>query len=519
MFSSALQYYSYTWEDRYPKRDEDHFNKPLMNVKNALNRGLLAKGVYLLESIELQKMNEESRRLLTSSFEDYYWGLVADCISKEARNINSLQLYLNLCEMYYNARQFSKMINILESALKLSYLQKGQTAILYNNLATCYQHLNEPLQAISFYKESLKVKGNARVFNNLGLVYLEGGKHQLAIMAFSKSLEIDPFSSRSYYNRALSFLQTGLENEANNDLLNVLSSGSERSKMRKMSQDASMIGKTMDPTQEIGPSSTFLNNYSFEDRFDYLFALDPLLFRYHKMTAQMLYELFQSYQLLGTGVISGRWQNLMSTRTRYLTRLLKQTSDVGSIVCTGNPFIKGLLGIFKKVVGCINERRHQKKLEVKKAQVNKILYNYLKSRPNDIEINCHIASFRITLATKKEIYDYCGYQSLEALASKKLFKCWKQQIKDIMKNFGLSFKDDLVEQLAIFNVLGIFNCLDISLEEESQYNEECKTLPELIFALRAKFQSCLYLQHFKDIFDESISLRNYFRSCGRSTPD
>ena len=79
----------------------------------------------------------------------------------------------------------------------------------HNNMALASIDIGELEIAEAHYRESLAIKQQPTIYNDLGFVLERQGLHEEAAEAYSKALELDPESSVAHYNLGSSLTRRG----------------------------------------------------------------------------------------------------------------------------------------------------------------------------------------------------------------------------------------------------------------------------------------------------------------------
>lgn len=90
-----------------------------------------------------------------------------------------------------------------------SFLQVKRSEIL-NALGTCYKHENRTAEARRYFEEAQDgLPPNPDIQNNLGTLYINEGKPELAQEHLLKALEVDSNHAQAHWNLSLSYLELG----------------------------------------------------------------------------------------------------------------------------------------------------------------------------------------------------------------------------------------------------------------------------------------------------------------------
>lgn len=99
---------------------------------------------------------------------------------------------------HYGQTDYSKA---LEYFLKANQLKNNDATTLYY-IAKTYEHLNIPERSINYYKEALKISETSYIWYNLGLLYFNLKKIDLAEDAFKEAIKTNDKNAFAYYNLA-----------------------------------------------------------------------------------------------------------------------------------------------------------------------------------------------------------------------------------------------------------------------------------------------------------------------------
>lgn len=117
-------------------------------------------------------------------------------------------------DIYYEKYDLLKDIGDYEQALEccLAAIKvDDELDRSYAYLAEIYDVIGQFDKAIKYYKESLGIKEDANIYNNIGSLYETTGDYEKAFYYVSKSLELDKDNSRSNFNMGV--IQRKLNNE------------------------------------------------------------------------------------------------------------------------------------------------------------------------------------------------------------------------------------------------------------------------------------------------------------------
>ncbi len=100
--------------------------------------------------------------------------------------VEKVKQYQDLCfhigNCYYRTKDYEKAIEYFSRKFEGEELkQQGQK---FNNLGSCYAHLDQPRLSLSYYTEAFKVYSQfseidcSNLLNNLGTLYAQSGMYE-----------------------------------------------------------------------------------------------------------------------------------------------------------------------------------------------------------------------------------------------------------------------------------------------------------------------------------------------------
>ena len=102
----------------------------------------------------------------------------------------------------YNENNYRKALKYLFQLIKEAKTERDIVPVLLF-IALCYTDGGAPEEAIKVYYDLLKHDyGNSTAHNNLGQLYIQKGKFDMALQHYSKAIECNPNNPAAYNNRA-----------------------------------------------------------------------------------------------------------------------------------------------------------------------------------------------------------------------------------------------------------------------------------------------------------------------------
>ncbi len=146
------------------------------------------------------------------------WG--CDPASKELNDLQQAvwqnpedpQTYIRLGNAYARHQQFDKAVDSYEKALALNP-QSGMT--VYPALGAAYFNRQQYNEALEYFKKSLEFSPDDSLrFYDIGNVYLQLEKCDLAIDAYRKAIANSNAFEEAHYNLAICYIRTGQKEKA-----------------------------------------------------------------------------------------------------------------------------------------------------------------------------------------------------------------------------------------------------------------------------------------------------------------
>lgn len=146
------------------------------------------------------------------------WG--CDTASKELNDLQQAvwqnpedpQAYINLGNAYARQQQFDKAVDSYEKALALNP-QSGMT--VYPALGAAYFNRQQYNQALEYFKKSLEFSPDDSLrFYDIGNVYLQLEKCDLAIDAYRNAIANSTAFEEAHYNLAICYIRTDQKEKA-----------------------------------------------------------------------------------------------------------------------------------------------------------------------------------------------------------------------------------------------------------------------------------------------------------------
>ena len=143
-----------------------------------------------------------------------------DSASKELNNLQQAvwqhpedpQAYIKLGNAYARQQQYDKAVDSYEKALALNP-QSGMT--VYPALGAAYFNQKQYAQALDYFKKSLEFAPDDSLrFYDIGNVYLQLEKCDLAIDAYLQAIENSNAFEEAHYNLAICYIRTGQKAKA-----------------------------------------------------------------------------------------------------------------------------------------------------------------------------------------------------------------------------------------------------------------------------------------------------------------
>ncbi len=136
--------------------------------------------------------------------------------------------YFNAIENYIAGEIFYQQAIVIYREKKMKYSEKGR--MILTQLATAYQNQSKNAEALEIYEDLLsyqrekygeKYYGNARLLNDMGVVYETQGDVSKALLQYNKALEIHEITGKQgsllaciYQNICVAYLKSGNGKEA-----------------------------------------------------------------------------------------------------------------------------------------------------------------------------------------------------------------------------------------------------------------------------------------------------------------
>ncbi|MBL7198455.1 MAG: tetratricopeptide repeat protein [Candidatus Omnitrophica bacterium] len=163
--------------------------------------------------------------------------------------------YNNLGKLYLDKKEYIKASIHLKESLRLYDSQIAAR----DNLAIVYGQQGKHDEAIMQYKEILKtdppIYKAGEIHHNVGILYHKMKKYDMAIEEYGLALKINPKSSFTYYNLALTYFKKGLAGEM---IINM-------EKSLGLSYLPSELGSRSRPSKQ-----KYLKTFDFDNRSNYL---------------------------------------------------------------------------------------------------------------------------------------------------------------------------------------------------------------------------------------------------------
>lgn len=156
--------------------------------------------------------------LLSSLTVPVLWG--CDSASKELNDLQQAvwqnpedpQAYIRLGNAYARQQQYDKAVDSYEKALALNP-QSGMT--VYPALGAAYFNRQQYNQALEYFKKSLEFSPDDSLrFYDIGNVYLQLEKCDLAIDAYLEAIANSTAFEEAHYNLAICYIRTGQKAKA-----------------------------------------------------------------------------------------------------------------------------------------------------------------------------------------------------------------------------------------------------------------------------------------------------------------
>ena len=155
------------------------------------------KEYYLVDSLDLNELNENDKQLIRSSLKKYH---AAKAVTSKINALTSI--CNNMMHEHWSKYQFFqyRLINqVIQSRPPQKTLKplKGYLANALNNMGFIYQNQGKVKLALEQFLQSLKIReeiedkyGIAYALNNIGFIYQEQGQTEEALKSYKRSLKI-----------------------------------------------------------------------------------------------------------------------------------------------------------------------------------------------------------------------------------------------------------------------------------------------------------------------------------------
>jgi tetratricopeptide (TPR) repeat protein len=120
-------------------------------------------------------------------------------------NQNFLEAYRFLGRLYVHQERWKDAIGTLESLMKKSGVTNPQQ--VQNWLAICYYKIGDVNMAEKTWRESLSIKEDSTVRQNLARAYMANDQDELAIESLLIAVELDPNLAKAHYDLAQLYLK------------------------------------------------------------------------------------------------------------------------------------------------------------------------------------------------------------------------------------------------------------------------------------------------------------------------
>jgi tetratricopeptide (TPR) repeat protein len=115
-------------------------------------------------------------------------------------------LYNNIALKYHHMQMMDKAIIFYTKAIDID----NQYSLVYYNRAICYKALSLYSQAVQDYTKAFELDpADSDSLNNRGSIYYQDQKYDSAILDFTRSIELQPTSPFPLYNRSLCYGELG----------------------------------------------------------------------------------------------------------------------------------------------------------------------------------------------------------------------------------------------------------------------------------------------------------------------
>lgn len=154
--------------------------------------------------LSLEKSAEELSKVLQS--------LMNSSISLEDE---SVQRVFEQIERTVSARQYVEAIQLISSTFQMPGLTELQKALLFRNIGDCFTKLGDLENGLQNYVRSLELDPySAKTFVGLGTVALQSHNYNVAVPQFQKAVALAPKDDMASLGLGLSFEGLGERNEA-----------------------------------------------------------------------------------------------------------------------------------------------------------------------------------------------------------------------------------------------------------------------------------------------------------------